>query len=48
MVPLSWIKECLDFFGIAENFKTLLLNSLEKWRVVLRERNSELGEVDIK
>ena len=25
MVPHSWIKECLDFFGIAENIKTLLV-----------------------
>ena len=32
MVPHSWIKECLDLFGVAENIKTLLVNSLEKWR----------------
>ena len=48
MVPHSWIKECLDLFGVAENIRTLLVNSMEKWRVMLCEGNSELGEVDIK
>ena len=35
MVPHSWIKECLDLFGAAENIKTLFVNSMEKWRVML-------------
>ena len=48
MVPYLWIKECLDLFGVAENIKTLLVNSMEKWRVILCAGNSELGEVDIK
>ena len=48
MVPHSWIKECLDLFGVAENIKTLLANSMEKWGVMLCAGNSELGEVDIK
>ena len=30
MVPYSWIKECLDLFGLAENIKTLIVNSMEK------------------
>ena len=47
MVPHSWIKECLQLFGVAENIKTLLVNCMEKWRVMLCARNSELGEVDI-
>ena len=34
MVPHLWIKECLDLFGVAENIKTLLVNSMEKWRVI--------------
>ena len=29
-VPHSWIIECLDLFGAAENIKSLLLNSMEK------------------
>ena len=48
MVPHSWVKECLDLFGLAENIKTLLVNSTEKWRVMFCAGNSELGEVNIK
>ena len=48
MVPYLQIKECLDLFGVAENIKTLLFNSMEKWRVMLCAGNLELGEIDIK
>ena len=48
MVPHSQIIECLDLFGVAENIKSLLVNSMEKWKVMLRSANSELGEVEIK
>ena len=48
MVPHSWIKECLEFSGVAENIKNLLVSNMEKWRVMLCAWNSELGEVDIK
>ena len=48
MVPHSWFKECLDLFGVAENIKTLLVNNMGKWRVILCAGNSELGEVEIK
>ena len=48
MVPGSWIIECLDLFGVAENIKSLLVNSMEKWKVMLCSGNSELGEVEIK
>ena len=48
MVPHSWIIECLDLFGVAENIKNLLMNSMEKWTVILCSGNSELGEVEIK
>ena len=37
----------LGLFGVAENIKTLV-NSMEKWRVMLCAENSELGEVDSK
>ena len=47
-VPPSWVKECLDLFGVAANNKTLLVNSTEKWKVMLCTWNSELGKVDIK
>ena len=48
MVPHSWIIEFLDLFGAAENIKSLLVNSMEKWNVILCSGNSELGEVEIK
>ena len=48
MVPHSWIIGCLDLFGVAENIKSLLVNSMEKWKVMLCSGNSELGEVEIK
>ena len=48
MVPHSWIKECLDLFGVAENIKTLLVNIMGKRRVMLCAGKSELEEVDIK
>ena len=48
MVPNSWIIECLDLFGVAENIKSLLVNSMEKWKVMLCSGNCELGEVEIK
>ena len=48
MVPHSWIIECLDLFGVAENIKSLLVNSMEKWKVMLCSGNSELSEVEIK
>ena len=47
-VPHSWIIECLDLLGVAEKIKSLLVNSMEKWKVMLCSGNSELGEVEIK
>ena len=48
IVPHSWIRECLDLFGVAENIKSLLLNSMEKWKVMLCSGNSKLGEVEVR
>ena len=42
MAPHSWIIECLDLFGV------LLVNSMERWKVILYSGNSELGKVEIK
>ena len=38
MVPHLWIIECLHLFGVAENIKSLLVKSMEKWKVVLCSR----------
>ena len=35
MVPHSWIIKCLDLFGVAENIKSFLVNSMKKWKVML-------------
>ena len=48
VLPHSWIIECLDFFGRAENIKSLSVNSTEKWKVIQCLGNSELGEIEIK
>ena len=37
--------ECLHLFGVAENTKNLLVNSMEKSKLMLCSGNSELGEV---
>ena len=41
---MQWV----DLFRVAENIKSLLANSMEKWKVMLCSGNSELGEVEIK
>ena len=48
MVPHSWIIESLDLLGVVENNKSLLVNSMEKRKVMLCSGNSELSEVEIK
>ena len=48
MVPHSWIIECLDLFGVAENIKSLLVNSVEKRKVMVCSGNSESGKFEIK
>ena len=48
MVPHLWITECFDLFGVAENIKGLLVNSMEKSKVMLCSGNSELCKVEIK
>ena len=48
MVPHVWIIECLHLFGVAENIKNLLVNSMEKSKLMLCSGNSELGEVKTK
>ena len=47
MVSHSEIIECLDLFGVAEDIKSLLVNSMEKWKVILCSGNPELVEVEI-
>ena len=37
MAPHSWIIECLDLFGVAENINSFLVNSMGKWKVYVQE-----------
>ena len=48
MVSHSWIIEFLDLLRVAENIKSLLVNSMEKWKLILCSGNSELGELETK
>ena len=48
MVPHSWIIECLDLLWVAEDIKSLLVNSMDKWKVMLWLGYCELGKVEIK
>ena len=48
MVPHSWIKECLNMFGIADNIKELLINSMDTWRTELTSCGESIGEVRIR
>ena len=48
MVPHSWLEECLEIFGIADNVKKLLSNSMKTWRTELTSCGESLGDVQIK
>ena len=47
-VPQSWIKECMEMFGIAENVRTFLEKSMEQWKLLLTSNGEDLGEIDVK
>ena len=48
VAALSWMTECLDLTGIVDNIRSLLVNSMEQWKLMLCSGNSELGKVEIK
>jgi len=48
MVPHSWIIECLEMFGIAENVKKVLTDSTETWKTELTSSGKRLGVIHIK
>ena len=47
-VPHSWIVECMELFGIAENVREFLQNSMKQWELTLTSNGEELGSVKIK
>ena len=48
MVPHSWIIECLEMFGIANNAQDFLNNSINSWKLELNASGKTLREVDIR
>ena len=46
-VSHSWTLECLDMLGIADNVRTFLGKSMEKWKLLLNSNGSDLCEVDV-
>ena len=47
-VPHIWIVECMELFGIAENVRVFLQNSMKQWELTLTSNGEELGSVKIK
>ena len=43
----SWIKECLELMGIAENIRELLETSMKQWKLSLTSNGNELGDVKV-
>ena len=48
MIPHSWISECCEVFGVAENTKNLLVNSMNRWKLELTSKRVSLGNVAIR
>ena len=48
LVPHSWVNECMEMFGIAENLRTFLQKSMQQRRLSLTANGEDLGEVNVK
>ena len=48
LVLHSWVNECMEMFGIAENLRTFLQKSMQQWRLSLTANGEDLGEVNVK
>ena len=46
-VPHSWILDCLDMLGIADNVRRFLEKSMKKWKLLLNSNLSDLCKVDV-
>ena len=46
-VPHSWIIECLDMLGIAENVRNVLENSMKNWKLRLASNGLDLCDIDV-
>ena len=48
IVPHSWISESLKMFGVAENVKKFLEDSMSKWKLELSSSGEILGDVQVR
>ena len=48
VVAHSWISVCLEMFGIANNVKDFLNNSMKSWKLELNASGEKSGEVHIR
>ena len=48
MVPHSWIRKCMEMFGVAGNMQRFLSKSMDYWQTDLRSGGINLGNVKIK
>ena len=44
----SWINECMELFGVADNVRNFLGKSMEQWKLSLTSIGEDLGEDDVK
>ena len=48
MIQHSWISECVEVFGLAENTKKFFVNSINKWKLEMTSNGVALGYVEIR
>ena len=48
MISHSWISKCLEVFGVPENAKNFLVNSMNKWKLELMSNEVSSGNVEIR
>ena len=48
MISHSWISECIEVFGVAENTKKFLENSMNNWKLELTSNGVDLLNPEIR
>ena len=48
MIPHSWISERIEVFGVAENTKRFLENSMNNWKLELTSKGVYLLNLEIR
>ena len=44
----SWINECMELFGNADNVKMFLEKSMKQWKLSLTSNDKDLEEFDVR